>query len=286
MPEETLPVATPQGQPAESTPAPAGAPDKTGPGEERPETPKDDDAAKKPDGGEKPDADPSAAQPKGVQKRLDEMRRQLGDAQRVNERLLGLVEQSLKGGGKAPPLPEAPVGPPNRNDFDTYEEYLDAKADWKVAETLNEVRRRALQEQAQQAAAQREREWNVRQQKAASKYEDFFDVVQSEDLIITDLMAGAIKEAEAGPEIAYFLGKHPNEAARIAALSPAAQVREIGKIEARLELTPTKAPSKAPAPVEPARGEAAADVIDLSSARSQKEYEAMRAKQIKASGGR
>lgn len=284
MPDEIIPVATPQGQPADSTPAPAGAPDNKGPGGEHPEKP-EEGAAKKGEGeGEKAPESESSPQPKGVQKRLDEMRRQIGDVQRMNDRLLAIVEKSLKG-DKAPPLPEVPAGPPKRENFDTYEEYLDAKADWKVAETLNEVRRRALHEQAQQVAVQREREWEARQAKAASKYEDFLDVVNSEDLPITDVMADAIKETEAGPEIAYFLGKNPREAARIAALSPAAQVREIGKIEARLELTPAKAPSKAPAPVDPVRGETA-DVIDLSTAKSQKEYEAMRAKQIKASGGR
>jgi hypothetical protein len=65
-------------------------------------------------------------------------------------------------------------------------------------------------------------------------------------------MYEAMRESEVGEQIAYHLGKNPAEAARIAALSPIASIREIGKLEAKLSITPPPAqtlkPSNAPAP--------------------------------------
>ena len=63
-------------------------------------------------------------------------------------------------------------------------------------------------------------------------------------------------EADNADDIAYHLGSHPKEAQRIAALSPLSQIREIGKLEAKLLAEPAKpkAPSKAPAPITPLTG--------------------------------
>ena len=65
-------------------------------------------------------------------------------------------------------------------------------------------------------------------------------------------MASAIAHSEEGPEIAYYLGNHPEEAERISKLVPQLQLVELGKIVARL--TPTDKPktvSAAPAPGKP-----------------------------------
>ena len=69
-------------------------------------------------------------------------------------------------------------------------------------------------------------------------------------------MAEAMRDSDAGTDIAYFLGKNLAEARRIASLnSAAAQAREIGKLELRLaeKSTPVQAkePSRAPAPIAP-----------------------------------
>jgi hypothetical protein len=213
---------------------------------------------------------------RGLGERALEYRNQARDLARVNERLLNLMEQSLL--GKAPHV-EQPSGPPQREDFDNYEAYLEAKADFQVAEKFKEVEARADKARQETELRDREATWQKLEQKAAKKYEDYEDVVLSDDLAITPIMAAAIKDArEIGPDIAYFLGKNPDEASRIAKLQPAAQVREIGKIEARLEskAEPAKRQSKAPPPIEPIGGGSSS--TDPSSM-SQKEYEAYRAKQ-------
>ena len=63
----------------------------------------------------------------------------------------------------------------------------------------------------------------------------------------------AIMKAENGPDIAHYLGTHQTEARKIFALDPYDQIREIGKLELKLQ-TPAsspKQPSKAPAPISP-----------------------------------
>ncbi|MCU0949524.1 MAG: hypothetical protein MUC68_00345 [Burkholderiaceae bacterium] len=263
MTTETTQAASPQDTSAESaSAAQAEAPKETAGQVEQPEAPKAED-------GDKPNPTP-----KGVQKRLDELRRQAGDAQRMNERLLALMEKTLTRGE----VPKVEVsGPPKREDFESYEAYLEAKADFRIAEQLKNLESKVEQVRQQEAVLRREQTWEQRQQQAAKKYEDFADVALADDLAITPVMAEAMKDSDLGPDVAYYLGKNPDEAERIAKLNPAAQVREIGKIEARLELKPTKQPSKAPPPIEPLGGGKGGSEPDLSRM-SQAEYEAHRKK--------
>lgn len=269
MPEQQDAVAAiPQGQVAESAPAaqpeaqntPAGQEEQTG-------APPEDGAE-----GEKP----AVAQPKGVQKRLDELRRQAGDAQRMNERLLAVLEKTVVHG--EPPAAQQPSGPPRRENFESYEEYLEAKADFRISQTLSGLQQQAAEARRAQAVEQRESTWSERQAAAAGKYSDYEEVALADDLAITPVMAEAMKDSEIGPDVAYFLGKNPKEALRIAQLHPAAQWREIGKIEARIEAKPVRQQSKAPPPIDPIGGSSSGGSGDVSKM-SQAEYEAHRAKQ-------
>lgn len=97
-----------------------------------------------------------------------------------------------------------------------------------------------------------EQAYSEREETALEKYDDFEQVAYNQTLPVTEVMKITIMESEQGPDVLYWLGSNPKEAARISRLSPAAQAKEIGRIEARLEMTPP-APkaSKAPAPINP-----------------------------------
>lgn len=138
-----------------------------------------------------------------------------------------------------------PTEAPRPDQFTTAEDYVEALAEHKAAQKLAE--REVQQQRTKVDSTYAEREEAVR-----DKYSDFEDVAYNPDLRITPAMAEVIKESEVGPELAYHLGKNPKEAARIADLSPLAQAREIGKIEASLVATPTgKKASSAPEPIKP-----------------------------------
>ena len=64
--------------------------------------------------------------------------------------------------------------------------------------------------------------------------------------------AQSIQASDVGPDVLYWLGTNPKEAARIARLNPLLQAKEIGKIEASLGANPpVRKASSAPAPIAP-----------------------------------
>lgn len=274
MAETNTTAAPAEGVSAESAPAPQ-------PGAENPDGLKEQ-AGVQPEveGEQQPkEGEAKAGTPKGVQKRLDELTRQRGEAQRMNERLLSVLERTLTT-GKAPAT-EAPSGPPKREQFETYEQYLDAKSDYRTAEAVQIIEQKAIQARQQEAAQRRDSDWQSKLQKTASEIEDFADVVYADNLPISQAMVTAMQDSDLGPQIAYHLGKNPSDAQRISQLSPAAQVREIGKIERDLELkkaAPAKKASGAPPPIEPV-GSSKGGLNGSADSMTQAEYEAVRKKQ-------
>lgn len=124
------------------------------------------------------------------------------------------------------------------------------------------VERRLTQREQERRALEQETTWAQRQATAAEKYDDYFEaVIEGADKgtwPCTALMADTMKTSELGADVAYHLAKHPDEARRIAALDPISQVRELGKLEVKLTLTPAvpkpKTATDAPEPHPQARG--------------------------------
>lgn len=171
---------------------------------------------------------------------------------------------------------QTPAQPPQPGQFNTAEDYAEALAEYKVEQKLAEREAKQQRKQADSTYAEREED-------ARTKYDDFQDVVYNPDLRITEAMAEVIKVSEIGPEVAYHLGKNPDEAKRIANLSPLAQAREIGKIEASLSSNtpPAKKASSAPAPIRPVGSRASAvkhDPTDPRSSTSMSDAEWIRAR--------
>jgi hypothetical protein len=171
----------------------------------------------------------------------------------------------------AKPETKAAEGRPDKpklENFDSYDkwqdaqdEYLEKLAEWKVDQREQVRNEQARQQQAQQQQAAIAKTWTERLEATRARIPDFDDVVQGaiadHNVQISRAMSEAITESEQGPDVVYYLAKHPDEARRISALSPLAAAREIGKIE--LKVTPEAEPdktaevkvSKAPPPVKP-----------------------------------
>jgi hypothetical protein len=226
LPEEVQPVAQDE---AESTTA------------EKQEDSHDDDAEPKKVKG-------------GFQRRIDELTRQREEERREKDRLLSLVER-LSGNERQKPQETQPQGTaePKREDFDDYEQYLEARAEFRAVRALDARLQQQEAQRAQQAQQTEQHKqaatWNARLAEARSRLPDFDDVT-SADVPITQNMSSAIMDSDKGAEVAYYLAKNPAEAARIAALSPIGQVREIGKLEDRVQAKPVKF-SSAPDPIKP-----------------------------------
>jgi len=191
-----------------------------------------------------------------AQERIDEVTRARRDAERRAE----AAERELDEVRKRIPAPEAPKEP-KASDYTYGEEdaaYIHDKAKFEARQEYET----AEQERAAREHGERvEKTWDDRQVAFAADKPDFFDKVAANDLPISPPMAIAIKTSENGPAVAYHLATNPDEARRLAALDPIAQVREVGRLEAKLEQpaspnTPnTKTVSDAPPPPQPLRGQ-------------------------------
>jgi hypothetical protein len=176
----------------------------------------------------------------------------------------------------------APATIPPVDQFDSPEDYADALAYQKAEQLL------AQREQARQQSAILE-SYHEREEEARSKYDDFEQVAYNPKLPITEVMAETIRSSDVGPELAYYLGTNPKDADRISRLTPLAQAKEIGKIEAKLASDPPmKRTSSAPAPITPvtarSTGSPAYDTTDPRSTKTMTDsqwIEAERARQMK-----
>ena len=241
-PEET-PVEAPVAEAAPETPA-EGAQGAQNASEQAPE--------EKPPG-EPEDTPERAAKRQGrrFERRLDAAYRRAAEAQARAE----FLEKQL---AEVRPQAKPDPGAPKLENYSDIEEYAKAREDFAKAQALKELTTRQQAEAQKREAEAIARSWQEKTAKADSKYDDFDEVVG--DLQPNTPFTRAIMEADNGEEIAYYLGKNPKEAARIVALNPIAQAREIGKLEAKLLAEPTtpKTPSKAPAPIKPVGGKSGA----------------------------
>jgi hypothetical protein len=166
--------------------------------------------------------------------------------------------------------------------FESPEAYAEALAYQKAEELI--AQRDAAKQQSQVLESYQEREESAR-----DKYDDFDQVAYNPKLTITNVMAETIQSSDIGPELAYYLGTNPKDAERISRMTPLAQAKEIGKIEAKLsDNPPVKKTSNAPAPISPvtarSTGSPSHDTTDPRSIKSMSTsqwIEAERARQIK-----
>ena len=223
-------------------------------------------------------ADEQPKKAKGVQKRLDELTALRRDAERDRDywRELALREKKAEQ-PKAEPAAQS-TEKPKLDDFASYEEYTEALTDWKVEQKLSsrsEAEKKAQAEAERQTAMQYH---GTREAAFRESHPDYDQVAGNPRLPITEAMAEAAFTSEKGPELLYHLGKNPQEAARIAALSPYQAAMEL-RLEARLA-RPQKTQTGAPDPITPISGIGGGQTSTLETARSMDEYARLRRKQM------
>jgi hypothetical protein len=174
----------------------------------------------------------------------------------------------------------ATPGAPRIEDFSDVETYAKAYAAHERENAIKEYKdqQQTLASQTQQKALTES--WDAKTAKADAKYEDFDEVVG--DLKPNTPWAMAIMQAENGEDIAYHLGSHIKEAQRIASLDPVAQIREIGRLEAKLLAEPPKPKqaSSAPAPITPVSGTGSGEAATLKEGMTYEQFVKVRNRQL------
>lgn len=169
--------------------------------------------------------------------------------------------QALEAGAK--PM-EAAVKP-LRSQYASDDDYIEALTDWKTRETLAKREQEQAQARADAEQAEVADQWSKRQEKVMKTLPDYAEVIGKSEVGIPAHVHQAILESDQGPQIAYFLALHPDEAKRIAQMKPLAAVKRIASLERDLsdidaeddkpakesaKETPKPQKSKAPEPIE------------------------------------
>jgi hypothetical protein len=173
---------------------------------------------------------------------------------------------------------------PKREDFQTEEAFRDALDDWRVDQKFKAKEAERQQALEAERQAQIVAEAKVRIAKALELVPDFAEVTEAVDTEVPPYIAGYMQESELFAELGYHFAKHPDELARLAKLTPARALVEVGKIESRLQpfsaaadgaateketkgngATPSPKPSTETAVPPPSKPRAAAPIKPLSS---------------------
>lgn len=192
--------------------------------------------------------------PKGVQKRIDRLTREKYRHQAELEVARRELE-TLRNRQPEQRQTTTQEGAPKAEQFSSYEDFLEAKAEWKAEQKVAEVLSRQAESNKRQSAqaeqSKLQQSWEKRVDEAIGIYDDFEEVALSPDVPITDTMSQAILRSEKGADVAYYLGKNREVAAQIAGMDPLSAAIAIGRIEATLARPAAKKATGAPPPINP-----------------------------------
>lgn len=238
----------------------------------------------------------------GFQDRIDKLTREKYDAIRKhNEQLEENVrltrEIAKKTASAEPTVTEADPDPePQEDDFSTYSAFTKAQATWAARQVFkDETAKRETQSKVEK---QRERDKEIvdgyyqRVEEFRGSHPDFKDVVDNIRIAEDNSLAvqAAIFADEHGPEVAYYLGQHPEICDKLGELPMPRALALIGRISEQFDATesedddevvtpPAPKPKKvslAPEPISPVGGRTRATAGPIDEA-SMKDYKKARA---------
>lgn len=148
-------------------------------------------------------------------------------------------EQALKGKpeDKTQPAKEVTVAPrPKADDFASHDEFTEALIEWK-AEQLVEKKLAKMQEDTKKETTKEKvlSVWQQRQAEARETYSDYDAITGTDEIQVNDIVREVFFDSELGAHLAYWWGSNPEKAAEMLKMSPTKLVRELGKIEDKIE---------------------------------------------------
>jgi hypothetical protein len=192
----------------------------------------------------------------GFQRRIDKLTKQLRLTEQERDTLR---EKSVKPAAEESQPPTPKSDKPKIEDFQSPDEWADARDAWKA----NEERKAEFQERQREVLDGFKKQINeVREQN------DDFDEVMNQNIVIPMSVQDAIPTLENGAAVAYHIAKNPDIAKELMDMLPARAIAEVGRISERLlsaSSTARPAPvkkivSKAEAPIQPVGGTAKSTV--------------------------
>lgn len=175
-----------------------------------------------------------------LQQRFSELTRQREearqDAAKAREERESLAAKLMEyESAKSPEVKKEEHVKPNPSDFTDAFEYAEKLADWSAE---NAIRNREKIERA--AKDQKDREvvaetWKSRLAATKSEIQDYDEVINSSTMSVSDQVRDAIIDSDVGPALLYHLAANQELVDKINNMSAAKAMRELGKLEAKLE---------------------------------------------------
>lgn len=168
------------------------------------------------------------------------------DRRQLAEKQAKALEQQLQALRQpTAPQPAAQAGDPKpqRAQFETEDEWLDARDAWRDRE-----RERQWNQQQQEREALAKRQKTESALIEAAKLPGF-DLQAFVRLPVSEHMADAILDSDVSPQLVHYLTANPEETQRIFSLPGPRQIKELARIEDRLAAPP--APEPAPQKEQP-----------------------------------
>ena len=178
------------------------------------------------------------------------------EAMREREARVSLEQRLAEMERKQAPKGEAE---PDPSQFTDMFEYAKALTDFKVDQRLGEEKQKAVQAKVQAEKEQVLNTWSERVTQAKASIPNFEQVVKSADMTVINEVRDSIFESDVGPQLLYHLADNPEFVEKLQGMTPAAQLRQIGKLEAMFEKQDSKPVvqrSRASAPITPIRSAA------------------------------
>jgi hypothetical protein len=182
------------------------------------------------------------------------LKAKLAEAQAEIERLRQAVPKVEESKALADAV-EAEIGPPPKEaDFPDYLQFTKAETAY---ETMKMMVSRELKKNAERVKIETELRNNTivetfkeRANDVRKFVKDFDQVTHAASVSPSHPMTiGLILESEKGPQLAYYLAKHPEKVHELNDLPPHRQAAEIGRLEARLSKSEPRKVTNAPPPV-------------------------------------
>jgi len=197
--------------------------------------------------------------PNRVQERINQLTREKHEQRQENTDLKARLEALEQ--AKPEVKTEARVAP-NEDDFDSLQDYHTANAQYyaDVSGDAAQAKVTAADSANKATATQNARQAELEAKKAGfeeklagirDNFENFEEVAYGNTQFMDLDLAEQLFDLDKGPEVAYHLGSHLDEAERIFALSPVQRARELTKLEFQVEALKPKVVSDAPDPISP-----------------------------------
>jgi molybdopterin-guanine dinucleotide biosynthesis protein len=149
----------------------------------------------------------------------------------------------------AQPQPGA-ITPEN---YATHEEYLAALVESRARAIFDQEMatrdQRRIEAERQQRVIEAEQVHARRVAEAQERYEDWDEVMENATFPVDAALLEGLRESDMGPDLAYYLATHQQEAKKFQGMTPLAISRALGRLEAKLEAD--RHSSEAQASVEP-----------------------------------